>query len=91
MFPVNLVFYFHITVLSLLFFRTASIDQILGLANQLLFNFQLMTVDIEAVKRLIFFSWFLVLIQFIQYRKDDLMFILKEPAPLRAIFYLICF
>ena len=91
MFPVNLVFYFHITVLSLLFFRTASIDQIWGLANQLLFNFQLMTVDIEAVKRLIFFSWFLVLIQFIQYRKDDLMFILKEPAPLRAIFYLICF
>ena len=91
MFPLNLVFYFHVTVLSLLLFRAASFGQAALLFDQLLFNFDIVTIDLESLKRLVFFSWFLILIQFLQYRKDDLMFILKESVPLRAIFYIICF
>lgn len=91
MFPLNLGFYFHITVMSLLLFRSTDIGQLLELGYQLIFNFQFASIDMEALKRLVFFTWFLVLVQFFQYKKDDLMFILKEPAPMRALFYLICF
>mgnify|MGYP001823855469 FL=1 len=61
------------------------------LTHQLFFSFELSTIDVESLKRLVFFTWFLLLVQFFQYRRDDLMFILKTPAPVRALFYLICF
>ena len=91
MFPVNLAFYFHITVLSLILFRSTSVDQLILLTNQLFFSFELSSIDMEAFKRLVFFTWFLLLVQFFQYRRDDLLFILKVPAPVRALFYLVCF
>ena len=91
MFPLNLAFFFHITVFGLLLFRSTSIGQTSELLHQLMFNFDIGSVDFEAIKRLLFFGWFLIFIQFVQYRKSDLMFILKEPALVRALFYLICF
>ena len=61
------------------------------LAQLVIFNFDASLVDMASVYKLIFFGWLIVLIQIFQYRKDDLLFILKQPAPVRALFYLICF
>jgi len=91
MFPVNLFFFFHVTVFGLLLFRSSSIAQTIELLQQLLFGFDITGVDVDAVKRLLFFGWFLLLVQFFQYRKANLMFLLKQPALVRALFYLICF
>lgn len=91
MFPVNLLFFFHITLMGLLIFRASSLGQALDLAQHVMFNFDVNVVDMASVYKLIFFGWLIVLIQIFQYRKDDLLFILKQPAPVRALFYLICF
>jgi D-alanyl-lipoteichoic acid acyltransferase DltB (MBOAT superfamily) len=91
MFPVNLFFFFHVTVFGLLLFRSSSIAQTIELSQLLLFGFDITGVDVDAVKRLLFFGWFILLVQFFQYRKADLMFILKQSVLVRAVFYLVCF
>lgn len=46
---------------------------------------------IRGIAKLLFYCWPLALVQFIQYRTGDLMFIRKTPVLVQALFYLIIY
>jgi len=89
--PINVFLYFHVTVLSLLIFRSTSLDQALLLSQRMVSDFHLSMIDVVTIKRLLFFTGLITVVQFFQCRYNDLMFILRQPAAIRALFYVVCF
>jgi len=87
----RIIFMFHVTALGFLIFRAQSISQIYNMLYSLIANFQLADISLDVVKQLIFFSWIVVAFEIIQYRKKDLMFVLKWNTLSRAVFYFVCF
>ncbi len=61
--------------------------------HSLMFNFK---ISHFLLLKVIFFwltcfTWLLILVQFMQFHKNDLMAIYKSNALLKAVFYVICF
>jgi D-alanyl-lipoteichoic acid acyltransferase DltB (MBOAT superfamily) len=91
MFPVNWFFFFHLTLVGLLIFRATSVGQAVELVQLMVSGIDVRQLNWESVYRLLFFGCLIVLVQFFQYRRGDLLFILKQGPVVRALFYLVCF
>jgi len=92
-FWLKIIFFFHLVCLGWLIFKAGSLMQVQQMLKAVICNFRFAwpdTLQITALK-LLFFIGPLLIIQLIQYRKSDLLFILKVPPLSRAIFYYVCF
>ncbi len=86
------IIFFHLVCLGWLFFRAQSLTQVEQMLGALLFNWSLPIGEIVDLylKTIGFFLWTLWGVEFLQWRKDNPMVILKFPALCRGIFYFIC-
>ncbi|MCB4790812.1 MAG: MBOAT family protein [Elusimicrobia bacterium] len=86
-FVIRIIFFFQVTCLGWLFFRATSIEQIWQMIYSILFNFNLNQIEFGMFSKMFVFSSVIIIIQYFQYKKDDLNFILKENWMLRTAFY----
>lgn len=89
---VRILFFFHLVCFGWLFFRAQSISQISEMVKSLFFNFQVAGSSglMKDFQHLVFFTGLLIIIQLIQYIKNDLMFISRSSSFVKASFYYIC-
>jgi len=92
-FMARVVFFFHVTCLGWLIFRSTSMTQVFQLFHDLVFNFNTHTIFHELLisKELLLLVWLLVIVKLIAFVKNDLLFMLKSHFVVRAVFYYICF
>ncbi|MDD5070549.1 MAG: MBOAT family protein [Candidatus Omnitrophica bacterium] len=86
---INGLIFFHLTCLGWLLFRCESLTQIVIMSKKLFGDFSFSS-GISIIP-LVFFSWFLILIEIFQYKKNDLLFVLKLPVFLRTLIYIVIF
>jgi len=90
-FWVKVLFFFHITCLGWLIFRAQSMTQVYLMIHGLVFNFQFNQAGGPGIcLEIISFLWVLIIVQLWQFKKNDLMAVLKINPALRAIFYCVC-
>ncbi|HNV85460.1 MAG TPA: MBOAT family O-acyltransferase [Candidatus Omnitrophota bacterium] len=83
---------FHLTCFGWLLFRSKDFAQIADLLKNLLFNFRPFGSDTgDYGLMILFYIWPLLLIEFFEKKKDDLMIIFKWPAPVRWAFFILLF
>ncbi len=90
-FLVRIVFMFHITSIAVLMFGSKSLLQVYDLLHSIFLNLNIFEFRLDIIARIIFYSWILIVLEIIQYRKNDLMVVLKWNPLARAVFYFICF
>jgi len=89
---VRIGFSFQLVCLGYLIFRASSITQTYNMLISILTNFQLHSVGLEHMaSQIVFYIGVLVVVQIVQYCKNDQMIILKSNILVKAIFYCICF
>ncbi|MDO8281292.1 MAG: MBOAT family O-acyltransferase [Thermodesulfovibrionia bacterium] len=88
---VSIVFMFHVTAVGFLLFRAESISQICSMLNSLIFNFRLADFSFITAGKIISFALLLLIVESIQFKKNDLMIVLQWNTLTRATFYFICF
>ena len=90
-FLLRVAFFFHLICIGWLLFRAKSVGQVGQMLTSLCFN--LSASGFAAAQptfvALGFLLWFLLLIQVFQYRTNDPLFVLKLPAWVRGVVYLI--
>lgn len=92
-FLIKVVFFFHCICLGWLIFRAQSLGQIFAMLQALVFNFRMVSglgigVNLFTV---VFVAWLLVIVQIMQFTKDDLMAVYKSNVLFKTAFYLICY
>lgn len=89
---IKIIFFFHLVCLGWLFFRAESFAQIVQMLNSFIQHFHIMDNIIGSMSaNLCFYILILVIVQWFQYRKNDLMLIFRLSKPAKVIFYLVCF
>jgi D-alanyl-lipoteichoic acid acyltransferase DltB (MBOAT superfamily) len=87
--PLKILLFFNLTCLGWLLFRAHSMTQVFQMLGGLFLNFH-----IEGVNWMIFqvvsYVCFLLIIEFIQYTRNDLKFMLRASTPAKLAFYYIC-
>ena len=79
-FVVKVVFFFHIVCFGWLIFRAESIHQIFSMLKALVFDFHVTDINMMDVKKLIFFTWFLIIIDISEYKLNRPDIFMKIPA-----------
>jgi len=93
----SVVFMYHLTVLGMLIFRAQSMTQVMQMLGSLVGNFQFTESFrlFEAIKMsvsLVWFLWFLALLEILQFKKKDLFFVLNMHwAPQGFIYFFFIF
>jgi D-alanyl-lipoteichoic acid acyltransferase DltB (MBOAT superfamily) len=90
-FVLGVVFFFHLWCLGWPFFRGQSVSQAFSMFHALIFNLTAAPGQVFLIVQIVFFTGLLVLIEVIQYRKDDLMIVMKAPVLARALLYIVIF
>jgi len=90
---VKVICFFHLICFGWLIFRAQSFGQIIHMAHALFFKWEgVSIVDLaRGIGIPMHFLGLLLLVQFLQFVKKDLMIILKFNILARALFYYICF
>lgn len=89
---IKIIFFFHLVCLGWLLFRSQSISQAFLMLKSVFINFTLEPFVItEKIGFIIFFVWFLLLVQIVQFIKNDLAIILKSNYIILTAFYFIVF
>ncbi len=85
------VFFFHLVCLGWLFFRSGSISQASAMLHAMIYNFYVPQTDILPVLGdVVFFIWFLIVVELAQFRTRDQLFILKANLFMKALFFAVC-
>ncbi len=84
-FIVRIVIFFNIVCMGWLLFRAESLNQAFIMLKSVIYNFHFTRGS--GLARLGLFTSLLLIVQFIQYRKDDLMAMLKFNRTVRFAFY----
>lgn len=91
-FFMRIVFFFHLACFGWMIFRAQSMNQVQQMLEGIIHNFNLFAPGLSSISRkLIFFTWILILVQVWQFIKKDLLFIMKCNFAIRTLFYLACF
>jgi len=85
----KILFMFQVTSLGYMFFRSRSITQTLHMLHALIFNFTITPDFASLASSFLFFVFFFLMIQIYQFKKDDLMIVIKWPAYGKTIFALV--
>ncbi|MFH1478570.1 MAG: MBOAT family O-acyltransferase [Candidatus Omnitrophota bacterium] len=88
-FFIRVIFFFNVVCLGWLIFRAGSMSQIFQMLQALFFNFHF--IYYAELGCMLFILWILLIVQLIQYWKNDLLIILKSALPIRVLFYCVCF
>ncbi len=88
-FIIRVIFFFHLTCLGWLLFRAQSMQQVFSMLQGIFFNFGI--VRNTGIKFMASILWLLIVIQLIQYWKNDLMFVYKRSALITTVIYAIMF
>ena len=86
---VKIIFFFHVVIIGWLFFRAQYVTDALSMMHAVFFNFKI-EPGLDIAKNLqlfIGFTWLLVLVQWFQYKRDDLMVIYRAHPILKTVFY----
>jgi D-alanyl-lipoteichoic acid acyltransferase DltB (MBOAT superfamily) len=90
-FLARVVFFFNLLCIGLLIFRAQSMTQAFNMLHSIVSSFTVPGIDIKSViSDIAFFIWLLVLVEAIQFLKNDLMFIQKSNVVIKALFYAAC-
>ncbi|MCP4603635.1 MAG: MBOAT family protein [Proteobacteria bacterium] len=88
----NIFLFFNLVCIGWMLFRASSISQFFQMLEGLFCNFAPPPDTFESIRNLFFFICILILVQILQFWKDDLLVILKSRiVVLKALFYFICF
>ena len=88
----RIIIFFHLICLGWLIFRAQSMGQIVAMLQGIFSNFHLITGWKNLIRtKLLIFIWLLLAIQYLQYRKDDLLAVLKLPVLFRGVIYFIIY
>jgi len=87
----KVIAFFHITCFGWLLFRADSLDQIIPMIRSLMLKFTLTYSALENILILAFFTWFLMLVQVLQYRKNDLEILLESRWSVQVVSYMYMF
>ncbi len=79
-----IVIMFHFTCIGWLLFRADSMAQVWSMFVSVFTNFALNAAAMQTFVAVLGFSAILVIVQFIQYFKNDLLFVFRLPIPLRG-------
>lgn len=92
-FGVKVILFFHLVCLGWLIFRAQSMAQAFQMLAALIKNFSIGSLPEfgNILERLILYIWIFAAVQIFQYRKNDLLVVLKSNVFLRAAFYIICY
>ena len=85
---IGMVVTFHLICYGCLMFRSNSLDQIIFLSSSLFSNFHLTSLSIYWMSQIFIFSWLLILVEVIQYKRGDLDLILHISPWWQGLFYL---
>jgi len=92
-FIARVLFFFQLMSLGWLIFRAESIRQAFAILQSLVFSFS--AIDFAGLQpdfyKLAFYSILLLIVQYFQFRKNDLLVVLKWPALIRTFLYVIIF
>ncbi len=88
-FIIRAIFFFHLTCLGWLLFRAQSMQQVFSMLQSIFFNFGI--VRNTGIKFMASILWLLIIIQLIQYWKNDLMFVYKRSPLITTVIYAIMF
>jgi D-alanyl-lipoteichoic acid acyltransferase DltB (MBOAT superfamily) len=90
-FLIRVVFFFHFTCFGLLIFRAQSITQILNMLHGIVFSFTAVGMNISSVAlSIVSLTWLLVLVQAVQFIKDDPLFISRSNVVIKSLFFAAC-
>ncbi|MCR4337129.1 MAG: MBOAT family protein [Candidatus Omnitrophica bacterium] len=85
---VRVIFFFHLVCLGWLFFRAPNLSQALDMLTSVLTAFHWPTFQ-NLLDAGLFFILALLLVQILQYRQKNLLFIFEYPAWIRGTFYFV--
>ena len=90
---VRMVFFFHLVCLGWLLFRAQSLSQVGAMLHGLFFRFKITSGAGlgYCIWSLLFFTWLLLTVQILQWRKKDLMVIFRSGITVRVLFYIISY
>ncbi|MBI5056267.1 MAG: MBOAT family protein [Nitrospirae bacterium] len=87
---VRIIFMFHITVIGFLIFRSQSASQIYNMFHSLIFNFKIADIALDKVLVIMSFASILIVVEIVQYVKNNSLIIFKWNPVVRAVFYIVC-
>ena len=87
----RIIFMFNVTAAGVLIFLIESPSRLYEITYSLFFKFNIFNISLNLWGKFIFFSWVIVVLEIIQYRKNNLMVVLKWKPLTSAVFYFICF
>jgi alginate O-acetyltransferase complex protein AlgI len=88
---IRVIFFFHLICLGWLIFRAQSMKQVFNMLHGLIFNFSSSGVSLPPVALdLVFLTWLLLLIQAVQFVRNDPLFIPKSNLVIKALFFAAC-
>ena len=90
-FILRVFFFFQLTCIGWLLFRSKSLVEFCNMTKSLFFNFRFDDGGIITAKKILFFISILLFVEIVQFIKSDLLIILKINPLLRGVFYFICF
>lgn len=87
----KIIFFFHVVIVGWLFFRARSVSDALVMMKAIFTNFKWdPSLDIGFNLTLfIGFTWILIVVQFFQYKQNDLMVVYKAHPVVRTLFYVV--
>lgn len=86
---VRLFFFFNIMCIGMMIFRVQSMGQLYRMLNSMLFNISFTPEVLVVFKDILYLISFMLIVQIIQYRKQDVLAILKSPVWLKTAFVLV--
>ena len=87
----RVIFMFHLIMIGMLLFRVQYGAQIYLMLKGVFLDFQFLPEHKFLALKTFYFIWILLLVQFFQYFKKDLLCVYRAPFFVRVAFYLICF
>lgn len=91
---IRMVFFFHLVCLGWLLFRAQSMTQVLQMARSIILDFHILNGYIltQSLTGVLWFIWFLIIIQFFQFIKKDLLVVFDWPWFVRgSVYFMILF
>ena len=89
---VLIVFIFHLNVLGMMFFRAQSLGQAGHIAKNLILpTFSDFTAHSVGISQFVSYVWLLLIVQYFQYKKNDVLIVMKSPVFIRWTAYALMF
>jgi alginate O-acetyltransferase complex protein AlgI len=87
----GMVFTFCYFCFTCVFFRAQNVSEAFDMITSLALHFSFQSQAGEIIRNMLFYTWPLIIIQLLQYRKGDLLAVLSLPVRARALIYFVMY